>query len=116
MSQPCGPSRPVCYMIVLAAVVAACGGSGQAQDGETSSGESGFRLSGSLTGLALGDAVELQLNGTNDITLTANGAFTFAAPVTLGAPYAVTVFTPLLRAAAPCSMAQASCPARRSTT
>ncbi len=94
MSQPCGPSRPVCYMILLAAVVAACGGTGQAPEGETSGGGSGFTLSGSLTGLALGDAVKLQLNGANDITLTANGAFTFAAPITLGAPYAVTVFTP----------------------
>ncbi len=50
----------------------------------------GFTVSGSLTGLAGGSSVVLQLNGTDDQTLSADGGFSFA-PLAEGAAYDVTV-------------------------
>jgi hypothetical protein len=54
---------------------------------------SSFTVGGLLTGLTTGGTVVLQDNGGDDLTLTANGAFTFATPVASGATYAVTVLT-----------------------
>ena len=48
-----------------------------------------FTVGGTLSGL-LGNVV-LQNNGADDLTLTANGAFTFATKVVSGQRYAVTV-------------------------
>ena len=52
-----------------------------------------YNLGGLLTGLAAGDLVVLQNNGGDDLTLAADGSFTFNAPVAFGDPYAVTVKT-----------------------
>jgi hypothetical protein len=49
-----------------------------------------FNISGTLTGLSAGSSVVLQDNGTDNLTLTADGAFTFATKVT---NYSVTVLT-----------------------
>jgi len=53
---------------------------------------SGFTIGGTLSGLN-GGTVVLENNGGDDLSLTANGAFTFATPVAAGASYAVTVKT-----------------------
>src|SRR5262249_29294913 len=50
-----------------------------------------YTVSGNVTGLAAGKALVLQDNGGDDLTITANGSFTFVTPVTSGSPYAVTV-------------------------
>jgi hypothetical protein len=50
-------------------------------------------VGGSLNGLTAGSRVVLQNNGGDNLTLTANGAFTFATKVANGSPYGVTVFT-----------------------
>ncbi len=52
-----------------------------------------YTVGGSVAGLTAGNSVVLRNNGGNDLTLSANGAFTFTAPVADGAAYAVTVFT-----------------------
>ena len=49
-----------------------------------------FNISGTLTGLSAGSSVVLQDNGTDNLTLTADGTFTFATKVT---NYSVTVLT-----------------------
>ena len=50
-----------------------------------------FTLGGTVSGLS--GTVVLQQNGTDDLSINANGAFTFASPVAEGAPYNVTVLT-----------------------
>ncbi len=50
-------------------------------------------VGGTLSGLAAGQSITLQDNGGDDLTVSANGNFTFATPVSVGAPYAVTVST-----------------------
>lgn len=51
-----------------------------------------FVVSGTVTGLP-GPGLVLRDNGGDDLAIDADGAFTFAAPVADGAPYAVTVAT-----------------------
>ena len=52
-----------------------------------------YSVGGTLSGLASGATVVLQDNAASDLTLTANGAFTFGTKLAAGAPYAVTVKT-----------------------
>jgi hypothetical protein len=52
-----------------------------------------YSLGGLVSGLVAGDTVALQNNGGDDLTLSANGAFSFATPVAFGDAYAVTVLT-----------------------
>lgn len=52
-----------------------------------------FTVGGMLTGLPAGDSVVLQNNGGDDLTLSADGVFTFATGVYDGQAYAVTVST-----------------------
>jgi hypothetical protein len=52
-----------------------------------------FTIGGTVSGLASGEAVVLQNNGADNLTLNANGSFTFVAPINIGAPYSVTVLT-----------------------
>ncbi len=50
-------------------------------------------IGGSLAGLASGATVVLQDNGGDSLSVTANGAFTFATPLVPGASYSVSVAT-----------------------
>ncbi len=50
-------------------------------------------VGGSLSGLAVGQTVVLQNNGGDNLSLNANGGFTFATSVAQGSPYSVTVLT-----------------------
>jgi hypothetical protein len=52
-----------------------------------------YTISGSVSGLAMGSQVTLDDNAASALTVTANGAFTFATPVAAGASYTVTVGT-----------------------
>jgi len=52
-----------------------------------------FTVSGNVTGLTANHQVTLVNNGSDAITLTANGAFEFSVPVAYGSGYAVTVGT-----------------------
>jgi hypothetical protein len=53
-----------------------------------------YTIGGMLSGLSSGDTIILEDNGGDNLTLTANGAFTFATPVLSGNTYTVTVGTP----------------------
>lgn len=48
-------------------------------------------VGGTLSGLAAGTGLILQDNATDDLTITANGTFTFHTPVASGSPYTVTL-------------------------
>src|SRR5207245_2816336 len=50
-----------------------------------------FTVGGTISGLS--GTVVLRNNGGNDLTVSADGSFTFSAPVAQGSPYAVTVLT-----------------------
>src|SRR6266571_5190852 len=50
-----------------------------------------FTVGGTVSGLS--GTVVLRNNGGNDLTVSANGSFTFPAPIAQGSPYAVTVLT-----------------------
>jgi len=52
-----------------------------------------YTVGGMLSGLASGEQVTLRNNGADPLTVTANGSFTFAAPVTDGSAYSVSVGT-----------------------
>ena len=52
-----------------------------------------YTVGGLLSGLVAGDTVVLQNNSGDDLTVAADGAFTFAISLTNAAPFAVTVLT-----------------------
>jgi concanavalin A-like lectin/glucanase superfamily protein len=51
-------------------------------------------VGGQLYGLTPGESITLQNNSGDSLTLSANGTFTFAAPVAGGGAYSVTILTP----------------------
>lgn len=52
-----------------------------------------FTVGGTVSGLGNGKSLVLRNNGGNDLTVSANGSFTFAGALTSGSAYAVTVLT-----------------------
>jgi hypothetical protein len=52
-----------------------------------------YTIGGTLSGLAAGESVVLQNNGKDNLTVSANGAFTFPTTIASGGVYAVTVFS-----------------------
>jgi hypothetical protein len=61
-----------------------------------------FTVGGNLIGLAFGDSLSLQDNGSDVLVLSANGPFTFAKPIFTGFPYQVTVTNPTSPAVQTC--------------
>lgn len=78
-----------CGLACLA--LAACGGGGGGSSGAVAPPVVARTIGGSLSGIE--GSVVLQNNGAGNLTLSANGAFTFAATVADGAAYNVTVLT-----------------------
>jgi hypothetical protein len=74
------PGRILCS-VALVLCVAACGGGGDAT------------ISGTLVGLAPGLTVTVQNSNADNLTLSANGAFTFASVLATGDAFNVTVLT-----------------------
>ncbi len=77
---------------------AVAGGSGTASANVTSvavtcTTNASHTVGGNVSGLGTGLSVVLRNNGADNLTVNANGAFTFATPVVGGLPYAVTVLT-----------------------
>ncbi len=52
-----------------------------------------YTVGGSVSGLAAGNSVVLRNNGSNNLSVAANGSFTFTTPIANDAGYEVTVFT-----------------------
>ncbi len=80
----------VLFMLVLSVVIMfdACGGSGGGGGGGTTT----YTVGGTVSGLS-GSGLVLQNNGDDDLAITTNGTFTFAASIADGADYTVTVKT-----------------------
>ncbi len=75
---------------LLTLSLTACGGGGGSGGNTTLHGATGYTIGGTVSGLS-GRQVTLLNNGSDALTVTANGAFTFATPVVNG--YAVTIGT-----------------------
>jgi hypothetical protein len=88
------------------------GGGHKDATGEGSSGGEGggggkFTIGGMVTGL-LGTGLVLQDNGSDNLTITKNGAFTFAVPVASGGAYDVTAFIQPVSPSQTCSVTAGS--------
>ncbi len=66
-----------------------------------------YKIGGSVTGLS-GGSVVLQNNGGDNITVSANGVFTFSTSISSGGAYGVTVFTQPSGPAQTCVVTQGS--------
>jgi N-acetylneuraminic acid mutarotase len=84
----------------MCALLANCNGGGS-QHGDT------FTISGTVTGLN-GTGLVLTDNGGDNLSVTANGSFTFATAVARGGTYAVTVATQPSNPAQACTVANGS--------
>ncbi len=80
-------SVPSAFLIIL---LTACGGGGD-DDGTTHGVD--YNIGGQLTGLAAGQGMTVQNNGTESLNLRSNGAFGFSNAVEANGEYAVTVRT-----------------------
>ena len=67
-----------------------------------------YAVSGTVTGLANGDAIVLRNNGADALTVNANGSFAFATPIASGATYSVTTTSPSSPVAQTCSVTSGS--------
>ncbi|MEM7182606.1 MAG: putative Ig domain-containing protein [Spirochaetota bacterium] len=65
-----------------------------------------YTIGGSISGL--GSSVVLQNNAGDDLTLTADGSFTFTTPITSGTTYSITVLTQPTSPTGTCSVTNAS--------
>lgn len=88
------------FAAVAIAPLAGCGGS-------LSSGSSNYRIGGMVSGLS-GSGLVLQDNGGDDLSIGANGKFTFHTPLSSGQVYAVTVFSEPTGPVQRCSIANGS--------
>lgn len=66
-----------------------------------------FNVGGSVSGLE-GRGLVLRLNGSTDLPVASNGAFTFPDPIASGSPYEITVVTQPSSPAQTCTVANAS--------
>lgn len=67
-----------------------------------------FTVGGTISGLAASDSLVLQNNAADDLTVDANGAFTFVTSIDSGGAYAVTILTlPTSPVAQTCTLATA---------
>jgi hypothetical protein len=98
--------------LLLSTVLAGCssvpGETGIGSTGTTGSTGGPFTIGGSVSGLATGASVVLADNGGNDLTVSANGTFTFTTEVDSGKAYAVTVVTEPTNPAQTCTVSAGS--------
>lgn len=85
--------NPVFVAVIIAMLlVAACGGGGHHGGGETGgSNPPTFKILGNLSGL--NGTLVLQNNGADDLTLNADGTFSFSTALAVGKTYSVTIKT-----------------------
>lgn len=86
-------------------ILAACGGDGGGNDSPSTPGVT-YSVGGQATGLAAGKVVVLQNRGGDDLTVSANGAFTFRTRLNANTAYTVTIKTQ--PAGQSCTLARAS--------
>lgn len=85
------PTSPISQSCVISNATGIVGGA-DIIDVEVTCTTNAFTIGGSVSGLT-GTGLVLRNNGTDDLSITENGGFTFAAPIASGATYAVTVET-----------------------
>jgi len=86
--------RSAAHFVVTLGVLGlvSCGGGGESGGGGPPA-PAPVTIGGTASGRTAGDTLVLQNNGADDLSITANGVFTFATPVALSGAYAVTVLT-----------------------
>jgi hypothetical protein len=102
------PLRGVIHWPLLVVLAACSNGSGSLEDQQApppaQGAQTGLTIGGSVAGLT-GSGLVLQNNGAGDLSVTSDGAFTFAETVSSGAPYSVTVLTQPSSPAQTCTVA-----------
>ncbi len=85
--------RGIQVVLVCMAMLAVigCGGSGGSGGSGGGGGNTTYTLGGTLGGLVAGESVNLQDNGGDALTVSANGTFSFPMSLDTGSAYAVTV-------------------------
>ena len=92
--------RNLFALFLISVFVTACGGGGGSGSTNTSSNVT-YSIGGTLNGLAEGNSITLANNGTDNLTLTTNGPFTFSTQKASGVAYTISIST--LPANQPCS-------------
>src|SRR5690606_25612577 len=91
-----GRARSMCWVVLSILLVACSNGRGsldeQAQAPPASPAQGPFSIGGTVTGLT-GSGLVLQNNGVDDLSIAADGPFTFATAIATTAAYNVTVLT-----------------------
>jgi hypothetical protein len=82
------------YLMAILLLAGACSSLHTGTGTGTGTGSGGpFTIGGTMSGLATGESAVLQDNGANNLTVSANGPFTFSTSIASGGNYAVTVFS-----------------------
>jgi 6-phosphogluconolactonase (cycloisomerase 2 family) len=102
--------RVAVLLAMTGTLLAACGGGGS-----DNAPAPNLSIGGTVSGLTGGSLV-LRNNGANDLTVTANGGFTFSNQIASGASYSVTVGTNPTTPAQTCTVANGSGTASASVT
>jgi Galactose oxidase, central domain len=105
--------RPLFYstLVIAATLLAGCriGGASSGSGGGLGGGGGAngpYTISGTVTGLTTGSTgFVLQDNAKDNLTVTANGSFTFATAIVSGKPYNVSIFTPPTSPVQTCTVA-----------
>jgi alpha-tubulin suppressor-like RCC1 family protein len=89
------PASRLGSLVACAAFAAGCsgGGGGGSAPPPPPPPPATFTVGGTVAGLAAGGSVVLQNNGGSNVTVSANGSFTFGTAISSGGAYAVTVLT-----------------------
>ena len=99
----------ICFVVWIAAVtgfIAGCGG-GSGKNVQNQTTTTTYKIGGTASGL-VGSGLVLQDNGSDNLTVTANGSFTFATAIANGAAYNVTVLTQPSNPAQACTVTNGS--------
>jgi hypothetical protein len=93
--------------LVAASLLTSCGG-GAGSGGSSTPPPADCSIGGTVSGLASGDSVQLQDNGSDTLTVTADGSFTFATKLASGSAYSVTVWAQPMSPAQTCTVKNGS--------
>lgn len=77
-------------VVSVFSLLAACGGNNDSASDQGDPNDTSYSISGTVTGLT-GSGLVLQNNGADDLTIDADGGFSFATPMRFGSSYAVTI-------------------------